>query len=47
MEAYERQCSLNREPNPEMEDYLFPSMMSVTSKVWLKKPTSSDLLWCS
>ena len=40
--AYERQCSLDREPNPDTEDYLFRSITSVTSKVLLKKPTSAN-----
>ena len=38
--AYERQCSLDREPTPDTDDYLFRSMTNITGKVLLNKPTS-------
>ena len=38
--AYERQCSLDREPMPDTDDSLFRSMMNITVKVLLNKPMS-------
>ena len=38
--AYEQQCSLDREPMPDTDDYLFRSMTNITGKVLLNKPMS-------